>query len=429
MASPIQDDIAALQRQIGAAIQAGRDNEAGQLWQRLLDIDPGNAKALFALSQRAFRSGDLQRARELLQRLVARDGQDLQQWINLAVVCRGLHDDEGEAAALTGALTVDPTDMLAQLLRGELFERQGRRHEAVRAYGAGAMAAPPLEQLDPSLRPLLQRALAFQDAYQRDYGDWMDAHLAPLLRDLQGEPLGRFRDAVDIMFGRKRRYDPQPALFYYPGLAPVTFFDRALFPWMPALEAQTDAIRAEFLAVLEGQDGFVPYLSYPPDQPHFQFAQLNNSPDWSAYHLIEQGRVVDEHAARCSATMAALAGVPQPRQLNRTPSAMFSLLRPRTRIPAHTGVSNVRLVAHLPLILPGQCALRVGNDVREWEMGKAWVFDDTIEHEAWNDSDSLRVVMIFDVWHPHLSEAERTMVSALADGIVQFGASAGGFEL
>ena len=429
MANSHQDKIAALQRQIGAAIQAGRDNEAGQLWQRLLDTDPDNTKALFALSQRAFRAGDLGRARELLGRLVALDGSDQQQWINLAVVCRGLRDDEGEAAALTGALTVDPTDMLAQLLRGDLFERQGRRHEAARAYGAGAMAAPPLEQLDPSLRPLLQRAQAFQDQYQRDYGDWMEAHLAPLLGDLRGERLGRFRDAVDIMFGRKRRYDPQPALFYYPGLAPVTFFERDLFPWMPALEERTDAIRAEFLAVLERQQGFVPYLSYPPDQPHFQFAQLNNCPDWSAFHLIEQGRVNDANAAQCPATMAALAGVPQPRQLNRTPSAMFSLLRPHTRIPAHTGVSNVRLVAHLPLILPGQCALRVGNDVREWEMNRAWVFDDTIEHEAWNDSDALRVVLIFDVWHPHLSAAERTMITALADGIAQYGAGAAGFEL
>lgn len=429
MGTSSQEQIAALQRQIGVAIQAGRDNEAGQLWQRLLDTDPDNTKALFALSQRAFRAGDLQRARELLGRLVALDGSDQQQWINLAVVCRGLRDDAGEAEALTGALTVDPTDMLAQLLRGDLFERQGRRHEAARAYGAGAMAAPPIEQLDPSLRPLLQRALAFQEAYRRDYGDWMEAHLAPMLGELHGEPLGRFRDAVDIMFGRKRRYDPQPALFYYPGLAPVTFFDRDLFPWMPALEDQTDAIRAEFLAVLQGQQGFVPYLSYPPDQPHFQFAQLNNSPDWSAFHLIEQGRVNAAHAAQCPATMAALAQVPQPRQLNRTPSAMFSLLRPHTRIPAHTGVSNVRLVAHLPLILPGQCALRVGNDVREWEMNRAWVFDDTIEHEAWNDSDALRVVLIFDVWHPHLSPAERTMITALADGIARYGAAAGGFEL
>ena len=127
--------------------------------------------------------------------------------------------------------------------------------------------------------------------------------------------------------------------------------------------------------------------------------------------------------------MAALRGAPQPDQPGRTPSAMFSLLKPKTRIPPHTGVSNVRLVTHLPLIVPPGCGFRVGNDTREWETGKAWVFDDTIEHEAWNDSEQLRVVLIFDVWHPQLSAAERAMITAMTAGINQFTQTAGGFAL
>ena len=111
--------------------------------------------------------------------------------------------------------------------------------------------------------------------------------------------------------------------------------------------------------------------------------------------------------------MALLAGAPQPDQPGRTPSAMFSLLKPNTRIPAHVGVSNARLVTHLPLIVPEGCGFRVGNETRQWVPGKAWVFDDTIEHEAWNDSDQLRVVLIFDIWHPDLSPAERAMITAL----------------
>ena len=108
---------------------------------------------------------------------------------------------------------------------------------------------------------------------------------------------------------------------------------------------------------------------------------------------------------------------------------MFSLLKPKTRIPPHTGVSNVRLVTHVPLIIPPGCGFRVGNDVREWVPGKAWVFDDTINHEAWNDSDKLRVVFIFDIWHPHLSEAERAMITALAIGMNQFSADSADFAL
>jgi aspartate beta-hydroxylase len=108
---------------------------------------------------------------------------------------------------------------------------------------------------------------------------------------------------------------------------------------------------------------------------------------------------------------------------------MFSLLKPKTRIPPHTGVSNVRLVTHVPLIIPEGCGFRVGNTTRQWEPGKAWVFDDTIEHEAWNDSDKLRVVLIFDIWHPQLNTVEREMITAMSAGLNAFQGEAGGFDL
>ena len=107
---------------------------------------------------------------------------------------------------------------------------------------------------------------------------------------------------------------------------------------------------------------------------------------------------------------------------------MYSLLKPATRIPPHTGVTNVRLVTHLPLVVPPGCGFRVGNDTREWIEGKAWVFDDTIEHEAWNESDRLRVVFIFDIWHPHLAPAERAMITALMKGLNEFAGAATGYE-
>jgi aspartate beta-hydroxylase len=127
--------------------------------------------------------------------------------------------------------------------------------------------------------------------------------------------------------------------------------------------------------------------------------------------------------------MAVLEAVPMPIQPGRTPAAMYSLLKPRTRIPPHTGVTNVRLVTHLPLIVPDGCGFRVGNETRQWEPGRAWVFDDTIEHEAWNDSDTLRVVFIFDIWHPHLSAAERSLITALTEGLNAFSGASAGYEL
>ena len=160
-----------------------------------------------------------------------------------------------------------------------------------------------------------------------------------------------------------------------------------------------------------------------------QWAELNNSPNWSAFHLYKMGEIVPANAVMCPKTMALIDGAPKPDQPGRTPAAMFSLLKPKTRIPPHTGVSNVRLVTHVPLIIPERCGFRVGNETRQWQPGKAWVFDDTIEHEAWNDSDKLRVVLIFDIWHPHLTQAERAMITAMTVGMNAFSNDVSGFDL
>jgi aspartyl/asparaginyl beta-hydroxylase (cupin superfamily) len=421
--------VAALEAEVLQAIQRGDEKRVAQLWERILEAAPDHARALLALGQRGFRAGDLARARKLLSHLVSVDGRDKQQWINLAVVCLAQQDEAGEEDAIRGALTADPTDLVALILRANLYQRQGKRHAAANAFGAVAAVAPPLERLTPELRPAVRDAMAYREQYQQEFAGFLDDYLAPLAGDLRGEKLGRFRESLDIMTGRKRRFDSQSALFHFHGLAPITFFERAHFPWLDAIEARTDAIRAEFLDVLAADHGFTPYLKYGNDQPLNQWAELNNSLRWSAYHLVESGRVNAANAARCPVTMEALEGAPQPDQPGRTPNAMFSLLKPGTHIPAHCGVSNVRLVAHLPLIVPGQCRFRVGNDVREWVPGQAWVFDDTIEHEAWNDSAELRVVLIFDAWHPHLSEAERRMITQLASGIQAFTQADGGHAL
>ena len=421
-------DVGALETQAAKALQAGREAEAASAWSRILEIDPRHERSLAGLGQIAFRKGDMEAARATFQRLVEAAGRDPQQWVNLALACRALRDEKGEEAALAGALRVDPTDLLALILRGNLFERQGRTHEAARAYGAAATVAPPIDQLHADLKPAVGHALAYRRRYDMEVAAFLDQRLEPHLADLAGEDLKRFRDSVDIMVGRKRRFDSQSAIYHYPQLAPVEFFPRRDFPWLDEVEAATDGVRDEFLAVLAAEEGFTPYITYPDDVPKNQWAELNNSPRWSAFHLYKLGARVEENAAKCPATMSLLAGVPQPDQPGRTPAAMFSLLKPRTRIPAHCGVTNVRLVTHLPLIVPAGCGFRVGNETREWVPGKAWVFDDTIDHEAWNDSDQLRVVLIFDIWHPALSAAERAMVTALAAALQEFSGATSGFE-
>jgi aspartyl/asparaginyl beta-hydroxylase (cupin superfamily) len=76
---------------------------------------------------------------------------------------------------------------------------------------------------------------------------------------------------------------------------------------------------------------------------------------------------------------------------------------------------------HLPLIVPEGCRFRVGGDTRSWEVGRAWVFDDTIDHEAWNTSDELRAILIFDVWNPYITPIERDLLRSFYDATVSMG--------
>jgi aspartate beta-hydroxylase len=424
-----QSDIAGLEAAAIQATQAGKEDEAGQQWARILEIDPRHVAALNALGKRAFRYGDHATARRAFERVVRVNQDDPQHWISLALACQAQKDEAAEETAIHNALVADSSHMVALILRANLLERQGKTHQSASVYGAVAQVAPPLAQLEPGMRDAVEHAFQYFDNYQAGFGRFLDNFLDQQYQRHAGEDLRRFRESIDIMVGRKRRYDSQSMRYHYPGLLPRAFFPRTECPWLEAIEAGTDAIRDEFLQVLQTEDGFTPYLTYSDDVPHNQFAELNNSPRWSAFHLLKDGLPVPENVAKCPRTMALLEGAPQPDQPGRTPTAMFSLLKPKTRIPAHVGVSNARLVTHLPLIVPPDCGFRVGNETRSWQPGQAWVFDDTIEHEAWNNSEQLRVVLIFDIWHPQLTLAERAMITEMTRAIRAFKSADGGFDL
>uniref|UniRef100_UPI003510D96F aspartyl/asparaginyl beta-hydroxylase domain-containing protein n=1 Tax=Brevundimonas sp. TaxID=1871086 RepID=UPI003510D96F len=153
-----------------------------------------------------------------------------------------------------------------------------------------------------------------------------------------------------------------------------------------------------------------------PNMPKRPGDLLIDSMDWSACFLWRDGQE-PAYAGRCPQTMAALADAPLCRIQGRSPQVMFSQLKAGARIPPHHGYVNTRLVCHVPLIVPEGCWFRVGNETRSWKRGEAWVFDDTIEHEAANDSASDRVILIFDIWHPALSEEERHLVATLLEAM------------
>ena len=245
--------------------------------------------------------------------------------------------------------------------------------------------------------------------------------VADMGSDLDEATRDRFEEGLEIYAGLKPAPKQEPILLNYPRLPAIPFYDRALFPWLPELEAATDTIKTELEALLSADfDAFAPYIQYPKGAPVNQWGELNHSRKWTSLFLWRDGEKQQEVCGRCPQTTALLERLPMAEQDGFAPTAVFSALQPQTHIPPHTGSANVRLLTHLPLILPGPARFRVGNRTREWEMGRAWVFDDTIEHEAWNDADALRVILIFDVWNPYLAEGEKALITAMMKAQRQF---------
>jgi aspartate beta-hydroxylase len=378
-----------------------------------------DSQALNTLGMSALQSGQFAEARGYLDKAVAAEPANPLLWFHLALVCRAQADAASETAALDRALAIDPYFYLALLQKGTLLERQGKPKQAVDAYKRFLLSIPPPAQQPPGLKPALDRARAAIATGNQRMEDYIRAALPQRSQTLEGPEDGgkatreRFEHCLDIMFGRRRVYTPAPTFMHFPHLPAIEFFNRADFAWLGAFEAATAEIRQELLNLLTSDpSGVEPYVDYPEGLPLNQWKDLNKSRKWGAYYLIRSGTPEPEHLARCPKTAELLAAAPLANVPGQAPTAFFSLLEPHTRIPAHTGVTNTRLVCHVPLIVPPGCGFRVGSETREWKTGEAWVFDDTIEHEAWNDSDAPRAILIIDTWNPFLTAEERELVSA-----------------
>lgn len=368
--------------------------------------------SLIAEADRAAATGDLSLAQKLLTQAAAAPGADFQLFLKLAAVSKAAGQPRAAIAAVQRALVLAPLDFVALVLRATLLDALGEA-EAGQAW-SHALAQRPEGELPPSM----SAAIA---AGEKKRDDWLDAREARMTRTMadaeakadpeQRQRILRFRTNA---LRRTRPYHSEASGFHYPGLVEREYHPRRLFPWIERLEAATSQIAAELKAVMAAERAeLVPYIQYQDHQPLDQWKPLNHNSDWTAIHLWQNGRIIEANARYCPRTMKLLEGFGQPSIGGAGPNAMFSLLAPNTAIPAHVGVNNARLVCHLPLIIPPGCWFRVGAETREWREGEAFVFDDTIEHEALNPTDQLRVVFIFDVWHPDLSEVEREAVAAL----------------
>jgi aspartyl/asparaginyl beta-hydroxylase (cupin superfamily) len=331
-----------------------------------------------------------------------------------AALYRASNDPAAALDAVSAALAFAPLDFMALMLRAGLKEQLGHA-DTGEAYDQ-ALARKPDSIANPQLAAAVARGEKLRDRWRADKEERLRDAMAEAEATADPEAAARIARFRSNALRQTRVWHSEPTHFHFPGLVEREYHDRSLFPWLGELEAATDLIQAEFEAVAAAERAeLTPYIQYPEGAPLAQWAPLNHNRDWTAIHLWQYGRRIDANARHCPGTMALIDRFPQPRIGGCSPNAMFSLLAPNTRIPPHHGVANTRLVCHLPLIVPDGCWFRVGAETRQWERGRAWVFDDTIEHEALNPSDALRVILIIDIWHAGLGPQERAAVTALLE--------------
>ncbi|MEO1170995.1 MAG: aspartyl/asparaginyl beta-hydroxylase domain-containing protein [Myxococcota bacterium] len=232
------------------------------------------------------------------------------------------------------------------------------------------------------------------------------AGLTPRLSDALSsiENLPRVRDAIangqrivlrppqqGVFLSRHRRSRPQPYV-YIPGLPEQPFYDTAEHPWVEPIENGFDGVKSEFLALLHAESGLKTYKN----EHGFVL------PSWNTFNLYFGGTRIDENCARCPQTSALVESLPR----LDTDHIMFSALNPRSHIPPHVGPMNGILRAHLPLIVPDGCRIKVAKEERHWTEGRVLLLDDTFVHEVWNPTAHARVVLFLNFWHPDLDDEE-----------------------
>lgn len=386
-------------------------------------VSPIDRNAAFAAGRAALDAGDAEAARGQFESIVHAGQADAHVFVGLALACQRLGDATGLDDAVGRALALDPRNLHALLIRGDRSAATGDLRGSAAFYGAAINVASQEKNLPPALASAVQRAAESRERINEHVARQLAAQLAAAGYD-PARSSRRFSHSLDLMHGRRRIHYQQPRAYYFPELPQVQFYPRETCPWLAGLEAATDDICAELAGVLERGRGFAPYLQSHPGVPETGDRRLLDNLDWSAFFLYRNGAIVEENAAQCPKTMAAIERLPLPRVRGRDPMALFSVLKPGVRIPPHCGYLNTRLICHLPLIVPPGCHFRVGNEQRQWRKGEAWVFDDSIEHEAWNSSHETRVILLVDVWRPELSGEERELVAALLEAMDAVGPAA-----
>lgn len=404
-------------------LEHGRIDEAERAFATLLESEPDNLEALNVVALAALRRGSPRRAIELLQRAAAAAPKDALTQHHLGRALQAAADLAGAADAQAAAVLLQPTFFVARLHLAACLERLGRHDAALVQFkravddaqrqGRWLNRATTPEQLVS----LVEHAVVAIKLGRRAL---FDRVLAPLRERYGRDGLARVEQCLRIYLNEEPPVYPdprqRPSFLLFPGLPTSAYIHRAHLPWIDALEAATADIRAELEQLLPSAATRERVFASEALEAE-NLRGLEAPPSWNGYYFFRHGERRDANCQACPATARALEALPLSRVREHGPEVLFSVFTAGTHLLPHRGVTNTRVVGHLPLIVPEACALKVGGEIHEWRTGRVVVFDDTYEHEAWNRSRSTRVVLIFDTWNPYMTEVERAAVTDLIGAI------------
>ena len=397
--------------------ERGRREDLVPISVEILELDPNSADALHFLGMWHLERESYAEAAALLARLATLAPDAPQVRLSLAMALEESGRPEAALEHVRVALKAHQDDYFPYLYLGSIFERLGDIKRASIAYSTAARLNPVGESLsdDPSLPPSARararRGNALIDQFLREL------HAHAVARVHQASPDA---DLDRVAAARWRRFhtvpieptnpEQDPMWFYVPGLDRTGWFEREEFPWVEALEARAEAILAEVRERYRIEEDTVPYLTR--GNYGKEYGGVFGTTNWGACRFYNGFQRSEETYRRFPVTASVLDDLPLFRIEGNAMEALYSVLKAGKRIPLHQSVSNAKLTVHLPLVVPESCYLEVQDEARQVEFGRCLFFDDTAVHGARNDSEAVRINLIFQVWHPDLRDEERAVIEA-----------------
>lgn len=404
-------------------LRQGRPDLAEAHYKRALEQNADHGEALAYVGGREALRGRHLEALGLLERARRQSPDDpaVDEGVGIAL----LHAGNPEAAqlALLAALARSPERHIARLFLGHVLSALGEARAAAVEYVRAVSTAQRrgLWQSADSTAPLLREDVKLAIERTRQHRRHLIDDALAAVRERHGRAsMDRVDRCIAAYLGETGSQPAdarqKPKALWFPDLPATPYFARDLFPWADAFEHATAAIQAELHAVLgSNQKRFEPFLGDVPEPQAARHLRNKhgNTAVWDALFFYRHGVRRDDSHAACPVTSALLEASPLAHIRDHAPEVCFSMLTLGTHILPHHGDTNTRVVMHLPLLVPSDCALVVGGEPHVWRPGEIVVFDDTFEHEAWNYGADTRVVLIVDAWNPHLTPPERDALLAM----------------